>query len=277
MFTRLEVRFVQHAQRRPHAAPRDLRRSTLPALLLTLGGGAFAGLATQSATVTSGQEGQPASAQASSGGTARLDIGDPQRASRSRQLQIAPAAPPPPPVRVAAIPPVRVAAIPPVRVAAIPPVPVAVAPAGKPKPVAVPPKPAPPPARITGACPVPAARFTDTFGDPRSGGRQHQGTDLMAPAGSPAYAVAAGVVRTTSSGAGGISLYLTATDGTVFFYAHNSANVARNGQRVEAGQLIAKVGSTGNASGSSPHVHFEQKPGGGRAINSYPLVRRLCG
>lgn len=264
-----------HAQRRPHVARRDLRRSTLPALLLTLGGGAFAGLATQSASAAPAQQDRPVSVLASSEGPSRLDTGDPPRASRSRPLQAAPTEPPPPPpapepepVPPAPVPP------PPVPPPA-PPAPVAAAPVPKSKPSASRAKPSPV-ARISGACPVPAASFSDTFGAPRSGGRAHQGTDLMAPTGTPAYAVAAGVVRNTSSGAGGISLYLTANDGTVYFYAHNSANVARSGQRVQAGQLIAKVGSTGNASGSSPHVHFEQKPGGGRAINSYPLVRRLC-
>ena len=273
---------MQHAQRRPHVARRDLRRNTLPALLLTLGGGAFAGLATQSASAAPAQQDRPASVLASSGGASRLDAGDPQRASRSRPLQIAPVAPPPAaplpaaPVPVPPVPPpVLPPPVPPPALPA-PPAPVMAAPVPKPKPSVTRAKPTPV-ARISGACPVPAASFTDTFGAPRSGGRGHQGTDLMAPSGSPAYAVAAGVVRTTSSGSGGISLYLTANDGTVYFYAHNSANVARSGQRVEAGQLIAKVGSTGNASGGASHVHFEQQPGGGRAINSYPLARRLCG
>lgn len=270
-----------HPQRRPHVARRDLRRSTLPALLLTLGGGAFAGLAAQSASAAPAQQDRPVSVLASSEGPSRLDTGDPPRASRSRPLQTAPPALPPsadpgPPAPVPPVtePPATVPP-PPVPPPALP-APVAPAPVPEPKPSARKAKPSPS-ARIAGACPVPAARFTDTFGAPRSGGRRHQGTDLMASSGSPAYAVAAGVVRTTSSGSGGISLYLTANDGTVYFYAHNSANVARSGQRVEAGQLVAKVGSTGNASGGASHVHFEQQPGGGRAINSYPLARRLCG
>ncbi|HWG94209.1 MAG TPA: M23 family metallopeptidase, partial [Mycobacteriales bacterium] len=92
------------------------------------------------------------------------------------------------------------------------------------------------------ACPVPGATFTDTWGAPRSGGRSHQGTDLLAPLGTPVYAVVAGRIRTASSALGGISLYLDGVNGETYFYAHNSANVASTGQRVQAGDLIAKVG-----------------------------------
>jgi murein DD-endopeptidase MepM/ murein hydrolase activator NlpD len=130
--------------------------------------------------------------------------------------------------------------------------------------------------RIAGRCPVPNATFTDTWGAPRSGGRSHRGTDLMAPHGSPVYAVAAGRVRTASSSAGGISLYLDADNGETYFYAHNQSNVASSGQRVQAGQLIARVGSSGNAPSSAPHVHFEREVGG-RSVNPYAFLRRLCG
>lgn len=128
--------------------------------------------------------------------------------------------------------------------------------------------------RIAGRCPVPSASFTDTWGAPRSGGRSHQGTDLLAPYGSPAYAVAAGTVRTDSSGTGGVMLYIDADNGETYAYLHNSANVARPGQRVEAGELVARVGSTGNAGGTN-HVHFEREVGG-RKVNPYPFVRALC-
>lgn len=124
------------------------------------------------------------------------------------------------------------------------------------------------------ACPVPNASFTDTYGAPRSGGRSHQGTDLLAPYGSPVHAVTSGVVRTTSSSLGGISLYLAGDNGETYFYAHNSANVASTGQRVSAGDLIARVGSSGNAGGTN-HVHFERQVGGS-SVNPYPLLSRIC-
>jgi murein DD-endopeptidase MepM/ murein hydrolase activator NlpD len=129
--------------------------------------------------------------------------------------------------------------------------------------------------RSSGRCPVPNASFTDTWGAPRSGGRTHQGTDLMAPHGSPVYAVASGRVRTASSSAGGISLYLDADNGETYFYAHNQSNAVRSGQRVQAGQLVARVGSSGNAPSDAPHVHFERHVGG-RSINPYDFLRRLC-
>lgn len=124
------------------------------------------------------------------------------------------------------------------------------------------------------ACPVPNATFTDTYGASRSGGRSHQGTDLLAPYGSPVYAVVSGRVRTASSSLGGISLYLDGDNGETYFYAHNSANVASNGERVAAGELVAKVGSTGNAGGTN-HVHFERQVDG-RTVNPYDFLRRIC-
>jgi murein DD-endopeptidase MepM/ murein hydrolase activator NlpD len=86
--------------------------------------------------------------------------------------------------------------------------------------------------------------------------------------------VTSGRIRTASSSLGGISLYLEGDNGETYFYAHNSANVARTGQRVGAGDLIARVGSTGNAGGTN-HVHFEREVGG-RAVNPYQFLRGLC-
>ena len=129
--------------------------------------------------------------------------------------------------------------------------------------------------RISGRCPVPNASFTDTWGAARSGGRAHKGTDMMAPYGSPVYAVASGVVRTASSSAGGISLYLDATNGETYFYAHNSRNLVSTGQRVQAGDLIARVGTSGNAPDGAPHVHFEREVGG-VSVNPYRFLRSIC-
>ena len=138
------------------------------------------------------------------------------------------------------------------------------------------------PAPINGnlACPVgnPVA-FSDTWGAPRSGGRRHQGVDMMARHGTPVYAITAGkITRMNSSGLGGISLYMYGDDGNQYYYTHlqGYADVS-SGQRVAAGTLIAYVGSTGNASASAPHLHFEVHPGGGSAVNPYPYAARACG
>jgi murein DD-endopeptidase MepM/ murein hydrolase activator NlpD len=122
--------------------------------------------------------------------------------------------------------------------------------------------------------------FTDTWHAPRSGGRKHQGTDVFAPYGSPAYAVVDGVVeRWSTGGLGGIALWLRGDDGARYYYAHNVSNVAPPGSRVKAGQLVAYVGTTGNAATTPPHIHFEAHPPPGRsgARNPYPWLRSLCG
>jgi murein DD-endopeptidase MepM/ murein hydrolase activator NlpD len=127
-------------------------------------------------------------------------------------------------------------------------------------------------------CPVGAVHsFTDTWHAPRSGGRQHQGTDVFAPHGSPAYAVVDGVIdKEGNGGLGGITLWLRGDNGDRYYYAHNAANVARVGQRVRAGEVIAYVGQTGNAATTPPHIHFEAHPGGGAARNPAPWLAAIC-
>lgn len=128
------------------------------------------------------------------------------------------------------------------------------------------------------ACPVGAAHsFTDTWGAPRSGGRRHQGTDVFAPLGAPAYAVVDGVIdKTGDGGLGGITLWLRAADGDRYYYAHNSRNLVGVGDRVRAGQVIALVGTSGNAETTPAHIHFQAHPGGGQAANPYPWLAAIC-
>ena len=123
--------------------------------------------------------------------------------------------------------------------------------------------------------------FWDTWGAPRSGGRTHQGVDIMAPSGTPLYAVQGGTITKTQTSypgsLAGNAIWLTAADGTYFFYAHLSGFVSGVGKGtvVKAGDLIGYVGSTGNA--SIPHLHFEVHPRGGAAVNPYPIVRPVSG
>ncbi|MBK5305367.1 MAG: M23 family metallopeptidase [Frankiaceae bacterium] len=125
-------------------------------------------------------------------------------------------------------------------------------------------------------CPVRGhTSFSDTWGDARSGHR-HQGTDVMAAYGAPVVAVISGTVKTAYSSSGGISLYLRGTDGNEYFYAHNSRNVVSTGEHVVTGEVIAYVGTSGNAPNGAPHVHFERHPGGGAAVNPYSWLRRIC-
>ena len=126
------------------------------------------------------------------------------------------------------------------------------------------------------ACPVAGRHsFSDTWGEARSGGRRHEGTDVMAAYGTPLAAVTSGVVRTAFSNAGGISLYLAGDDGVEYFYAHNSRNSVSSGERVKAGEIVGAVGTSGNAPDNAPHVHFERHPAGS-PVNPYSFLRRIC-
>jgi peptidoglycan LD-endopeptidase LytH len=135
---------------------------------------------------------------------------------------------------------------------------------------------------VSGAVACPVGRphsFTDTWGAGRSGGRAHKGVDMMAPHGTPEFAYTSGVVTRTKLGGslGGIVLYLRGNDGNEYYYAHLSKLLVRAGQRVRVGELVGRVGSTGNASASAPHLHFEVHRGGGYAVNPYPYVKGSCG
>ena len=87
--------------------------------------------------------------------------------------------------------------------------------------------------------------------------RPHEGIDIAAPPGTPILASAAGVVATVSWEAEGYGNYLLIEHGygVVTRYAHCSKILVVPGQRVTRGQVIALVGSTGEATG--PHVHYE--------------------
>jgi murein DD-endopeptidase MepM/ murein hydrolase activator NlpD len=119
--------------------------------------------------------------------------------------------------------------------------------------------------------------YVDSWGAARSGGRSHQGTDVMAPHGARVFAFVNGVVsRESSSSNGGIQLYLQGDNGVEYFYAHLSGYAVSTGTRVRAGQLIAYNGQTGNAAATAPHVHFEVHLSGG-PVNPYPYLKPVCG
>jgi murein DD-endopeptidase MepM/ murein hydrolase activator NlpD len=128
-------------------------------------------------------------------------------------------------------------------------------------------------------CPVGGSvAFSNDWGNPRSDGRTHKGTDMFARRGTKTVAVANGTIRLSTEELGGTAIYLTSDYGVVFYYAHldRYASSMRSGRRVEIGEVIAYVGDTGNALGGAPHLHFQIHPGGGAPVNPYPTVRRTC-
>ena len=124
-------------------------------------------------------------------------------------------------------------------------------------------------------CPVAGAvSFVDSWGAPRSG-HSHQGVDMMAAYGTPLVAIVSGTITYAAyDGSGGNMIFLSGDDGNAYWYMHNQENLVTGGH-VGVGQQIATVGDTGNAVGT-PHLHFEYHPGGGAAVNPYPLVASIC-
>jgi murein DD-endopeptidase MepM/ murein hydrolase activator NlpD len=123
-------------------------------------------------------------------------------------------------------------------------------------------------------CPVAGPHsFADTWGAGRSGGRSHQGVDMMSPGGTPLVAVESGFAQFKTTSLGGNSVWVNGASGTRYFYAHLSAweGSSRN---VSQGEVIGYVGATGNTTAN--HLHFEVHPGGGAAVNPYPYVRAVC-
>jgi murein DD-endopeptidase MepM/ murein hydrolase activator NlpD len=121
--------------------------------------------------------------------------------------------------------------------------------------------------------------FGDTWLAARSGGRTHQGVDVIAPQGKAIYAVTDGTITkvyTDYPGSlAGNGVRLSQGDGTYFFYAHmvSLASGIQVGTAVRAGQVIGYVGSTGSS--ATNHLHFEVHPKGGAAINPYPLIKAI--
>ncbi len=90
-----------------------------------------------------------------------------------------------------------------------------------------------------------------------SNGSKHDGIDIKGTDGAPIYAAADGVViysNDTIRGYGNM-IIIKHKDGFVTVYAHNSVNIVKKGQTVRQGQIVARVGHTGYATGS--HLHFE--------------------
>src|SRR5207249_2443187 len=99
------------------------------------------------------------------------------------------------------------------------------------------------------------------------------GVDVFAPLGTPIRAPFDGVATSSASWMAGLDLTVTGRAGFVF-NAHLVA-VLRLG-KVRAGQVVGRVGNSGDAAGGPTHDHFEWHPGGGPAVDPYAWLNAAC-
>ena len=128
--------------------------------------------------------------------------------------------------------------------------------------------------------PVPVAgvrvrAIADTWGGARDGGRRHQGTDIFAERGTPVLSATDGiVVRIGDFGIGGRHAWVLGPGGERHYYAHldDWAPGLQTGDVAQPGTLLGFVGTTGNAQGTPPHLHYGIYGADG-ALNPWPLLQ----
>ncbi len=121
---------------------------------------------------------------------------------------------------------------------------------------------------VPGMWPTPpdARQVSSSYGSrvhPMGGGRRfHSGIDIAAPKGTPAMATARGRVAYTGRDRGGYGKYVTVNHGNGYetLYAHLSRIKTKRGKRVDRGEVIGRVGTTGRSTG--PHLHYEVRRDG---------------
>ncbi|MEX2133134.1 MAG: LysM peptidoglycan-binding domain-containing protein [Acidimicrobiia bacterium] len=119
-------------------------------------------------------------------------------------------------------------------------------------------------------CPVGPASFFNDWGFPRAGGRYHEGNDLFTGRGTPVVAPVSGTVEFIVGSIGGNQFYLDGDDGARYLGSHMDGFNGKN-RRVAAGEVLGYVGTSGNARGTSPHLHFGIYLNG-NAVNPYPTL-----
>lgn len=122
------------------------------------------------------------------------------------------------------------------------------------------------------------ARYSNDWGAPRHNPyyHPHEGTDIFASRGTPVISSFDGVVTNIgdNTAIGGNSVRVTGADGTYAYYAHldEFAPGISVGVSVRVGQVVGTVGSSGNARGGLPHLHYEIHPDGGEASPPLPYL-----
>jgi murein DD-endopeptidase MepM/ murein hydrolase activator NlpD len=127
-------------------------------------------------------------------------------------------------------------------------------------------------------------KLVRSYHDARSGGREHEALDILAPRNTPIVAVEDGTVaKLFTSKAGGITIYqFDPGQQYAYYYAHleRYADGLKEGDQIHRGQVIGYVGTSGNAPKNTPHLHFavfrltsEKHWWEGTPIDPYDILR----
>jgi len=131
---------------------------------------------------------------------------------------------------------------------------------------------------------VPADKLVRSYHDSRSGKREHEAIDILAPRNTPVVAVEDGVVaKLFNSKAGGLTVYqFDPSQHYSYYYAHldRYADGLKEGDQLKRGQVLGYVGTSGNAPKETPHLHFavyrltaDKRWWEGTPIDPYDILR----
>ncbi len=121
---------------------------------------------------------------------------------------------------------------------------------------------------------VKTSQIANTWHAPRAGGRLHEGQDIFAAKDTPIYSATVGyILRIGENDLGGHTVSVVGTGGRVYYYAHLDSYAVRivEGDYVDTETVLGYVGTTGNAKGGPPHLHFGVYTRQG-AIDPLPLL-----
>jgi len=121
---------------------------------------------------------------------------------------------------------------------------------------------------------VSKTQIADTWHAPRGNDRLHEGQDIFAPRGTPVLSATEGyIVNIGENNLGGQTVSVIGAGGRTYYYAHldSYAPHIAEGDYVTRQTLLGYVGTTGNAAGTPPHLHFGVYAPGG-ALNPLPLL-----
>lgn len=122
---------------------------------------------------------------------------------------------------------------------------------------------------------VSTKQVANTWHAPRDGGRLHEGQDIFAPRGTPILSATEGYVTNIGENSlGGQTVSVIGAGGRVYYYAHLEAYAPHleEGDHVTTQTVLGYIGTTGNAAGTPPHLHFGVYESTRGAMNPLPLL-----